>query len=78
MSDIACRFVRDGILTKEQAELYISERDWILDPAAKRDFCRAVDISESFFDECVDKFANRELLVKDLNGNWRRKDYYSL
>ena len=26
------------------------------------------------FDETVDKFANKDLLVKDVNGNWRRKD----
>ena len=76
VSDVACRFVRDGILTKEQAEQYIAERDWILDPAAKRDFCRAVEISESFFDYCVDMHANKDLLEKDRNGHWRRIDYF--
>ena len=76
VTDIACRFVRDGILTKEQAELYIAEQDWILDPAAKRDLCRTIDITEEFFDQCVDKHANRDLLEKDINGNWRRKDYF--
>lgn len=74
VSDIACRFVRDGLLTKEQAELLIKEKDYIIDPQAKRDFCRAVQITEEFFDECVDKHANKDLLVKDINGNWRRKD----
>lgn len=77
VSDMACRFVRDGILTKEQAEQYIAEQDWVVDPAAKRDFCRAIGITESFFDACVDKHANRDLLVKDVNGRWRRKDYYT-
>ena len=78
VSDIASRFVRDGILTKAQAEQLISENDWKLDPAAKRDFCRTIGITEEFFDQCVDKHANRDLLIKDINGNWRRKDYYTL
>ena len=76
VSDIASRFVRDGILTKQQAELYISENDWVLDPAAKRDFCNAINITEEFFDACVDKHANLDLVRKDINGNWRRKDYF--
>lgn len=75
VTDICCRFVRDGLLTKEQAEQYIKDKDWIVDPQSKRDFCQAIEISEEFFDYCVDKHANRELLYKDINGSWRRKDY---
>lgn len=74
VSDMACRFVRDGELTKEQALQLIKEQDHICDPTSKRDFCRSVGISEEFFDEMVDKHANRELVVKDINGVWRRKD----
>lgn len=73
-TDIACRYVREGRLTKEQAELLIKERDYICDPAAKRDFCRTLNITEQYFDEVVDHFANRDILVKDINGTWRRKD----
>lgn len=74
VSDMACRFVRDGALTKEQAQKLIKEQDYICDSASKRDFCRTIGISEGFFDEMVDKHANRELVVKDCNGYWRRKD----
>lgn len=74
VSDIACRFVRDGFLTKEQAELLIKEKDYICDPAAKRDFCNTIGITEKYFNEIVDKFANRDLLIKDVNGVWRRRD----
>lgn len=74
-SDIACRYVRDGILTREQAIQLIRENDWRLDMAVKHDFCRTIDISESRFDEIVDKFANKELLYKDINGNWKRLDF---
>lgn len=76
VSDMACRFVREGKMTKEQAEELIKERDYVLDPYAKKDFCRAVGITEEEFQETVDKFANTDLLVKDKSGNWRRKDLY--
>jgi len=39
-------------------------------------FCNTLGITEKFFDEVVDKHANREILIKDLNGNWRRKDLF--
>ena len=52
----------------------IKDSDWICDPLAKRDFCRTIRITEKEFDDTVDRFANRELLVKDVNGNWRRRD----
>lgn len=76
VSDMACRFVREGKLTKEQAMEFIKDRDYQLDPYAKYDFCRCIGITEDEFDEVVDKFANKDLLVKDRNGQWRRKDLY--
>lgn len=74
VSDIACRFVREGKLTKAQAELLIKEQDYICDPTAKRDFCRVIGLTEDEFDVTVDKFANKDLVEKDINGKWRRKD----
>ncbi len=74
VSDLACRFVREGIFTKEQAEQMIKDSDWICDPLAKKDFCRTIGITEKVFDETVDRFANTDILIKDANGHWRRKD----
>ena len=74
VSDMACRLVREGVLTKDQAEQMIKDSDWICDPLAKRDFCRTIEITEEEFDRVVDRFANQELLIKDVNGHWRRKD----
>ncbi len=76
VSDITSRMVRKNQMAKEQADLLIKEKDYICDPAAKRDFCNTVNITEAYFDEIVDKHANRDLLVKDINGNWRRKDLF--
>jgi hypothetical protein len=74
VSDIACRFVREGLITKEQAELFIKERDYICDPQAKVDFCKTIGITEDYFDKIVDNHANKDLVYKDVNGNWRLKE----
>lgn len=73
-SDIACRLVREGALTRDQALLYIKERDYICDPMAKRDFCNTLGITEKYFDEVVGRFADPDRVVRDVNGVWRRKD----
>jgi len=76
VSDITSRMLRKKQITKEQADLLVRERDYICDPAAKRDFCKALGITEAYFDKIVDRHANRKILVKDPNGAWRRKDLY--
>jgi hypothetical protein len=74
--DITSRMVRKNQISKQQADLFVKERDFICDPAAKRDFCNTLGINESYFDEIVDKHANKNILIKDVNGNWRRKDLF--
>lgn len=74
VSDMACRLVRENVITKDQAEQMIKDFDWVCDPLAKKDFCRTLGITVQEFNETVDKFANKEILIKDANGNWRRKD----
>lgn len=74
VSDMACRLVREGLFTKKQAMQMIKDSDYICDPLAKKDFCRTIGITEQEFDVTIDKFANKELLIKDVNGKWRRKD----
>ena len=74
VSDMACRYVREGLLSYEQAQQLIKDMDYICDPASKRDFCRTIGITEEYFDKMVDKHANKNLVVKDINGRWRRKD----
>lgn len=74
VSDIACRYVRSGELTREQALSYIYERDWRCDPFAKRDFCNTIGITEEEFDKAVDKHANKDIVAKDANGQWKLKE----
>lgn len=54
--------------------LYIKERDFVCDPMAKRDFCKTLNITEKYFDEIVDKHANPNVVKKDIDGVWKRKD----
>ncbi len=74
VSDMACRFVRQGLLTREQALQYIRDLDYQCDPTAKRDFCKTVGITAEQFDAAVDKHANRELVEKDANGIWKLRE----
>lgn len=74
VSEIACRYVREGYISRLQAENLIKDQDFLCDSESKIDFCRVLGISLEYFDETVDKFANRNILTKDLNGNWKRKD----
>lgn len=74
VADMTSRMVRRGQMTLEKANQLVKDEDWRCDPAAKADFCRAIDITEKQFDEIVDKHANRDILQKDAAGNWRRKD----
>lgn len=75
VTDIACRNVRTGEFTKEQAEQMIREQDHIIDPMAKRDFCKCIGITEEHFDEMLDKHANQKWVAKDMFGHWRRRDF---
>lgn len=72
VADIACRWVREGVCTREQARDYIDKYDHICDPAAKKDFCDTIGITEEYFDTVVENHANREVVeLKD--GQWKAK-----
>lgn len=77
VADIASRLAREGVLTKEQAILLTNNNDYICDPKAKRDFCNAIGITEEHFDEIVEKHVNKEVVGKDIDGYWKRKDLLS-
>lgn len=72
VADVACRFVREGKITRERARQLIDENDYICDPMAKTDFCRTIGITEASFDEIVANHANHDL-VEFRNGAWHAK-----
>ncbi len=73
-TDYASRFVRYGMLTRDEACDLVKKRDHDLDPLAIRDFCEFLGYSESEFWSIIDKFYNENLFEKDKNGKWTLKE----
>ena len=71
-TDMATRLCREGLISRDEALVYINEYDHILDPLAKKDICHTMKISETMFDKIVDEHANRSIVKKDPTGRWRR------
>lgn len=72
-TDYAARFVRYGFLKREDAIELVKKHDHDLDSRAVEDFCQFLGYSKKEFWEIVDKFYNKELFEKNLNGEWRLK-----
>jgi len=72
-TDYASRFVRYGLLKREEAQKLVEEHDHALDVKSIRDFCEFLGYSETEFWEIVDKFYNRELFEKNQYGEWALK-----
>ena len=72
VADIACRFVREGTMTRNKARELIDKYDYICDPEAKEDFCKTIGITEAHFDDVVSRHANRDL-VEFHQGVWHVK-----
>lgn len=75
-TDYAARFVRYGILSREQAVELVKNHDHDLDKMAITDFCNFLGYSEREFWSIIDKFYNTELFIKK-NGLWKLKNEIS-
>ena len=73
-SDYAARFVRYGLLSRNQAIEIIRQKDHALDPKAVEDFCAFTGYSKSEFWSIVDRFYNKDLFIKDSFGRWVLKE----
>lgn len=69
-TDYASRFVRYGMLTRNEAVKLVEEKDHLLDPKAVEDFCKFTGYTESEFWEIVDKFYNKDIFQKNNYGEW--------
>lgn len=72
-TDYTARFVRYGMITREEAIEIVKKRDHALDPKCVADFCQFCGYSEKEFWGIVDKLYNRELFEKDEYGEWKLK-----
>lgn len=69
-TDYASRFVRYGIISREEAVRLVKEHDHALDPMAVRDFCEFCGYTETEFWSVIEKLYNRNLFEKDAMGKW--------
>ncbi len=72
-TDYAARWVRYGILSREEAVRLAEERDHALDPKIVYDFCDFTGMTVQEFYQALEKLYNRDLFEKNSMGQWRLK-----
>lgn len=75
ISDIASRYIREGIIDLPTAKRLIIEGDYKLDQRAQEDFCKLLGYTPKKFWDIVERFWNSDLFEK-FNGVWRPKFNY--
>ncbi|MGE5380680.1 MAG: N-acetyl sugar amidotransferase [Methylocystaceae bacterium] len=73
-TDYASKFIRYGLISREEGKRLVRKHDHNLDPLAMRDFCNFIGYSTSEFWQIVDKFYNSDLFEKDKLGQWKLKN----
>lgn len=73
-TDYTARFIRYGLMTRDEAVKIVKERDHALDIRCVEDFCKFCGYTNSEFWQIVDKFYNREIFTKDEFGRWVLKE----
>lgn len=73
-TDYASKFVRYGLITRDEAVALVKKHDHRVDQRAVEDFCRFAGYSLREFYAIVDTFYNRELFAKDRHGQWALKN----
>ena len=72
-TDYAARWVRYGLLTREEAVKLAEERDHNVDPKIVEDFCDFTGMTIREFYESLDKLYNKEIFEQNPYGQWRLK-----
>ena len=72
-TDYAARWVRYGILKRDEAVRLAEARDHDIDPKIIEDFCTFTGISTVEFYQTLEKLYNKEIFEKNAFGQWRLK-----
>jgi len=72
-TDYASKFIRYGLISREEGLALVKKHDHQLDPLVVRDFCEFLGYSAAEFWSIVDKFYNQEIFKQDANGEWKIK-----
>lgn len=73
-TDYASRFIRYGMMTREEAVRVVKERDAKLDSRCVREFCEFCGYTEAEFWRIVDGLYNEDLFRKNAFGEWELKE----
>lgn len=73
-SDYAARFIRYGLLSRDEAVKIVKQKDHNLDNKCIEDFCDFLGISKSKFWSIVEKHYNKELFYKNEFGEYKLKN----
>jgi len=69
-TDYAARYVRYGLLTREEAIELVRARDHNLDPRSIEEFIEFLGYTQSEFWNVIDKLYNKEIFKKNTHGTW--------
>ncbi len=72
-TDVACYWIRNGYITREEGIKLVKENDHKFDPKSVEDFCYFTGYSEKEFFEVVERFYNKDIFEKTDCG-WKLKD----
>lgn len=75
-TDYAARWVRYGILTREEAVKLAEKKDHAIDPKIIEDFCEFTGMSAKEFYEALEKLYNKDIFEKNQFDQWRLKQEY--
>lgn len=72
-TDYASRWVRYGMMSRDEAVKLVEERDHALDSKIRDDFCSFVGMTTKEFYDALDKLYNKELFDRNEHYQWRLK-----
>jgi N-acetyl sugar amidotransferase len=72
-TDYASRFLRYGLISREEAVALVKKHDYALDPRCVKDFIGFAGYTETEFWEIVDQLYNKDIFEKDMHGVWNLK-----
>ncbi len=73
-TDYTARYIRYGMLSREEAIDIVKQKDHNLDINSVRDFCEFCGYTEREFWKIIDGFYNKDLFKKDSMGRWVLKN----
>lgn len=73
-TDYASKFIRYGLITRDQGIELVKKSDHNLDPRCVKEFSDFLGYSLAEFYSIVDRFYNKDIFEKNHNGEWKVKD----